>query len=315
MFKKIFSSGDSSTSWNALANVNRDNVVKTHESVAPESLGISTYNHQTVRVAPSTLQNLKAASWANRAAKRVMEHGAGNQRVDIHASNGESWARSEAGANKYPGRIERAQKEQGGNCHVFTDVATAALHSGNGPEFSGPVHRVWLKLPTQPGAQEKDHVFATIGDPERSAAKDVVVVDAWPGHPSACTLDRATLVDASTGEHHNLASLLSNRNTRYISSQVRGNSADSERLTKIKPMSTHDVNKQLRKMGAPEIGPDLVRHIEQQARAQTGTPLFDVRVATDPSTRYTDGTSYAQTFDEVSTDTLTKQQAGRSSLR
>ncbi|MCM2545199.1 hypothetical protein [Burkholderia glumae] len=80
-------------------------------------------------------------------------------------------------------------------------------------------------------------------------------------------------------------------------------------------MSTHDVNKQLRKMGAPEVGPDLVRHIEQQAHARTGTPLFDVRVATDPSIRYTDGTSYAQTFDEVSTDTLSKQQAGRSSLR
>ncbi|MCM2545198.1 hypothetical protein ACVCII_09395 [Burkholderia glumae] len=181
MFKKIFSGGDSSTSWNALANVDRDDVVKTHESVAPGSIGIGSYSHATVRVAPATLQNLKAASWANRAAKRVMEHGAGNQRVDIHASSGESWARSEGGASKYPSRIERAQKEQGGNCHVFTDVATAALHSGNGPEFSGSVHRVWLKLPTPPGGQEKDHVFATIGDPERSAAQDVVVVDAWPG--------------------------------------------------------------------------------------------------------------------------------------
>ncbi|MCL1622634.1 type III effector [Ralstonia pseudosolanacearum] len=313
MFKKILGGGESSTSWNALTNVDRDNVVKTHESVAAQSLGLGGYSHQTVRVTPSTLQNLKAASWANRVAKNVMEHGAGNQRVDIHASNGESWARSEAGAKKYPSRLERAQKEQGGNCHVFTDVATAALHSGNAPEFSGSLHRVWLKLPTQPGAAEKDHVFATIGDPDRTPAKDVVVVDAWPGHPSACTLDRATLVDASTGEHHNLANLLSNRNTRYLNSQVAPNRADSERLTKIKPMSTSDVNKQLRKMGVPEVGSQLVHHVEQQAHAQTGTPLFDVRVATDPSTRYTDGTSYAQTFDAVSVETLSKQQAGRGS--
>lgn len=315
MFKKVFSGSESSSSWNALANDDRDTVVKTHESVAAESLGLRSYNHQTVRVAPSMLQNLKAASWANRVAKSVMEHGAGNQRVDIHASNGESWARSEAGAKKYPSRIERAQKEQGGNCHVFADVVTAALHSGNAPEFSGSLHRVWLKLPSQPGAQEKGHVFATIGDPDRLPAKDVVVVDPWPGHPSACTLDRATLVDASTGEHHNLANLLSNRNTRYLNSQVTPNRADTERLTKIKPMSTSEVNKQLRKMGVPEVGPQLVRHAEQQANAQTGTPLFDVRVATDPSTRYTDGTSYAQTFDAVSLDTLSKQQARRGSHR
>lgn len=315
MFKKIFSSGDSSTSWNALANVDRDTVVKTHESVGAANLGLGAYHRQTVRVVPATLQNLKAASWANRVAKKVMEHGAGNQRVDIHASNGESWARGEAGANRFRNRIERAQKAQGGNCHVFADVATAALHSEHAPEFSGSLHRIWVKLPTQPGMQEKDHVFATIGDPDRLPPQDVVVVDPWPGHPSACTLDRATLVDTSTGEHHDLAGLLSNRNTRYLNSRVTPDRANTERLTKIKPMSTSDVNKQLRKMGVPEVGPQLVRHVERQAHEQTGTPLFDVRVATDPSTRYTDGTSYAQTFDEVSTDTLDMQQAGRQALR
>jgi len=315
MLKKILGGSSSSPSWNALENVDRDNVVKTHESVAAHDLGIGAYRRETVQVAPSTLQNLQAALWANRAARRVMKHGAGNQRVDIHATGGESWARSEAGGTKYPDKIERAQKEQGGGCAVFAQVAAAALHSGKGPEFSGPVHEVWLQLPAQPGAQQKDHVFATIGDPRRSPAQDVVVVDAWPGHPSACTLDRATLVDASTGEQHDLARLLSNPNTRYVTSQPRLGRADVERLMKIKPMGTQDVNKQLRKMRAPEVGPGLVRHIEQQALAQTGTPLHDVRVATDPSTRYTDGTSYAQTFDDVSEETLSQQQAGLDALR
>ncbi|GKT20136.1 hypothetical protein AVHY2522_24870 [Acidovorax sp. SUPP2522] len=78
----------------------------------------------------------------------------------------------------------------------------------------------------------------------------------------------------------------------------------------IQPMDQDKVNKQLRKMRLPTIGPELTAHA--LADTTLNNRLFDVRVGTDPSTTYqNESNGSAWTFDDITEDLLAHQAQGR----
>ncbi|WP_233423724.1 type III effector [Paracidovorax citrulli] len=306
MFRKILSGGSSSQgTWNALNSSNRDDIVKVHENVHSSTLGISGgYRHKTVSVPSEVFENLKAAGRANRITRNVMHAGAGNQVTDIRASQGESWARDViARRDGAATKLKRAQKSQGGNCAVFASVAGAALHNES---LSAPIMRRRQSLP-----DGGSHEFLLIGDPRvaRWGESKTVVVDPWPGHPSACTLDQAVLHDSRTGQSYPLAQLAANSRIQGEAWAERAPSGkDSGRMESISPLGQEEINKQMRKMGLPPVGEQLTAH----ALADDSTRLFDVRVGTDPSTQYMDQSDgETRTFDDISATLLNQQYAGR----
>jgi hypothetical protein len=133
--------------------------VKVHDEVDARSLGLPRYENRVVKVNSETLEHLKSASWVNRIAKATLAGGAGNQKTDICASSGESWARRQIGFKSSPsssaqGQLKRVQKAQGGNCVEHSIVTTALLAQ---KQLNAPVIQVW--------DHEIDHQYTLIGDP------------------------------------------------------------------------------------------------------------------------------------------------------
>ncbi|WP_190275180.1 hypothetical protein [Collimonas fungivorans] len=304
---KVFGKGSSSNAWNPLENAEQD-IVKVHENVNARALGLNSYANRTVRVSSPALEHLKAASWANRVSKQILNSGAGNQETDIHATSGESWAREILGQDAKLPQLQRAQVTQGGNCPVHAAVAVAVLEKS---ALTAPLQRRRQTLPNG-----NSHEFLLIGDPRVSqwGDRNTVVVDPWPGHPSACTLDQAVLYDAKTGNALPLVRLSGELREETWTERAL-DKKDARRMENIQPMDTEKVNKKLMKKNLPAIGEQLVAHIhqEEQGNVRRGRPqLFDVRVATDPSTRYTDDHTHSgNTFDDISLRVINRQRRGR----
>ncbi|ARF52720.1 hypothetical protein [Pantoea stewartii] len=286
--------GGSSSSYNAIVeHYETDN--KVHQTYSASSLGLpGGYQHREVVVSSGTMSALADASWANRVVKNVIPHGAGNQRHSILATSGESWARMHLGYEKYSGvgitnQLKRAQKFQGGNCSVHAAVASAALKSKG---VDRPISRMRIRLPG-----DNSHELVMLGDHRAPhyGERNTVVVDAWPAHPSASTLDQTVLHDASSNTHMPLTDLMAHyRNETWDVSNLASRS-DMARLTDIKVMNTDELQRKLRKEGLPSLhSSDLVRH----ALNDDSFGSFDVRINTDPSTTYTrDSAYYGRSFD------------------
>jgi hypothetical protein len=292
----FFGGGSSTPTFNAIVQHHQSDET-VHGTVRPGQLGLQAYQGKTVTVSSGTLQALADATWANRVAKSVIPSGAGNQRADIRESGGESWARLHLADAKYPGggstgQLKRAQKFQGGNCSVHASIAIAALQN-RGVDY--PINRVRLKLP-----DDNSHEFVLLGDPRdaRYGERNTVVVDPWPTHPSACTLDQAVLHDATHDTHTPVTHLLDNYRHEIYRSSI--SAADVKLLRKIEVLGTEELEKKIGKLGLPGLGtPALIN----QALSDDRFGQFDVRVATDPSTRYRDNSSMSgQTFDPVLRD-------------
>ncbi|KPW92736.1 hypothetical protein [Pseudomonas syringae pv. coryli] len=289
----FFGGGSSVQSYDAtVQHYQSDDTV--HGTFSADQLGLHRYQGIGVTVSSGTMEKLADATWANRVAKSAIPSGAGNQRADIIESGGESWARMHLADAKYSGggstgQLKRAQKFQGGNCAVHAAVAAAALQSRG---VSYPINRVRMQLPGG-----NSHEFILLGDRRESGDRDTVVVDPWPTHPSACTLDQAVLHDATRGTHHAVAQFLDSSSYRSEIYKSSIGSADVQRLSRIEVLGTAELEKKLGKSRLPGVGTqNLVNH----ALNDTNFGQFDVRVATDPSTYYRDdsGTGW-QTFDPI----------------
>lgn len=289
----FFGGGSSVQSYDAtVQHYQSDDTV--HGTFSADQLGLHRYQGIGVTVSSGTMEKLADATWANRVAKSAIPSGAGNQRADIIESGGESWARMHLADAKYSGggstgQLKRAQKFQGGNCAVHAAVAAAALQSRG---VSYPINRVRMQLPGG-----NSHEFILLGDRRESGDRDTVVVDPWPTHPSACTLDQAVLHDATRGTHHAVTQFLDSSSYRSEIYKSSIGSADVQRLSRIEVLGTAELEKKLGKSRLPGVGTqNLVNH----ALNDTNFGQFDVRVATDPSTYYRDdsGTGW-QTFDPI----------------
>ncbi|ATZ11985.1 hypothetical protein KQH34_16235 [Erwinia amylovora] len=295
---RIFGGSSSSASYNAIVE-HYETDSKVHETHSASSLGLSGYQHREVVVSSGTMSALADASWANRVVKNVLPHGAGNQQHSIHATSGESWARMHLGYEKYSGggitnHLKRAQKFQGGNCSVHASIAAAALKSKG---VDRPICRMRIRLP-----EDNSHEFVMLGDHREPhfGERNTVVVDAWPAHPSASTLDQTVLHDASRGTHMALTDLMGQyRNETWDVSDTASRS-DMALLRDVKVLNSDKLQKKLREQGLPALhSADLVSH----ALNDDSFGSFDVRVNTDPSTTYTrDSQYYGRSFDYLFND-------------
>ncbi|RFP13211.1 hypothetical protein D0T25_24350 [Duganella sp. BJB488] len=266
-----------------------------------------------IRVDAQTFEHLELAQTVNLVVKDAFVAGAGNQRLDILASGGESWARRELATTKFPrgnteSQLQRVQYAQGGHCstHAALSAAMLAQHA-----LKAPVVQIW--------ENEMDHVYALIGDPRDPVygEKNTVVVDPWVGAPSACTLAEARLHDAGSGEvtkfrpERGLRTGVYNPGQPMPAQQV--NIArniyrmDTEQVDK----RLAKINKTLRKDGVG-IGAGLVDHIR---RGQDAGTLFDCRVSTDPRTEYENrSTGQVKTFDALSPQTADRLRRGDAAM-
>lgn len=294
----IFRGSSSSSTYSAIVE-NGDTGSHVHDTRSASQLGLSGYQHKNVVVKPGTLSALADACWANRVVKNMLPHGAGNQRQDVRASSGESWARMHLASEKFPhggfvNQMKRAQKFQGGNCAVHAAIAVAALKERN---VSQPICRVRLRLP-----EDTSHEFVLLGDPRdrQWGERNTVVVDAWPTHPSACTLKQAVLHDMQRGTHTPLAELMPSRDSLVWDVSDLVERSDIRRLREVKLLSSEALQQKLAKAGLPSLrSDDLIRH----ALRDDSFNRFDVRVATDPSTTYTNDAGHrGQSFDFLLSD-------------
>ncbi|OSN11422.1 hypothetical protein AU512_02830 [Lonsdalea iberica] len=283
----IFRGSASASTYSAIVE-NYDTGSKVHDTRSTSQLGLSGYQYKNVVVKSGTLSALADACWANRVVKKMLPHGAGNQRQDVRASSGESWARMHLAYQKYPhggieNQIKRAQKFQGGNCAVHAAVAVAALKERN---VSQPICRVRLQLP-----ENNSHEFVMLGDPRDPTwgERNTVVVDAWPTHPSACTLDQSMLHDMQRDTHAPMTELMATHNHLLWDASDSANRSDIRRLKEVEVLSSEALQQKLAKAGLPSLhSDDLVRH----ALRDDSFNRFDVRVATDPSTTYSDSAGH-----------------------
>jgi hypothetical protein len=286
-----FGGGSSVQTYDATVQHNQSNGT-VHNTFSASQLGLPAYNGYGVTVSSGTLAMLADATWANRVVKSAIPSGAGNQRVDIINSGGESWARLHLADEKYPGggstgQLKRAQKFQGGTCAVHASAAAAALQS-RGVRY--PVNRVRTSLP-----DGNTHEFLLLGDRRQSGDRNTVVVDPWATYPSACTLDQAVLHDASRGTHHPVTQLLASYRNEIWQSSIA--SADVQRLSRIEVLGTAEIEKKLGKAGLPGLGS---QQLVNRALSDDRFGQFDVRVATDPSTLYKDDSGAGwQSFDPL----------------
>ncbi|MEI8632936.1 hypothetical protein P4S72_14945 [Vibrio sp. PP-XX7] len=67
-----------------------------------------------------------------------------------------------------------------------------------------PVTRVRARVSEETG---QSHEYVLLGDRRTLPEREVVVVDAWPTRPIACTLDQAVLNDKQSGRQVRLTDL------------------------------------------------------------------------------------------------------------
>ncbi|HWW72574.1 MAG TPA: hypothetical protein VN089_21745 [Duganella sp.] len=324
MFKNFrlgSSSRDTTAGWDPLASHQQAQqsgtagTVSAHRRFSAQDLGMGELSRapKRVGVTPQTFEHLEVAQTVNQAVKDAFLAGAGNQKLDILATGGESWARRELATTKFPrghteSQLQRVQYAQGGHCstHAAMSAAMLAQH-----DLNAPVVQIW--------EHQQDHVYALIGDPRDHAygEHNTVVVDPWVGAPSACILAEAKLHDAQTGEAVPFRPQDGRRTGEYNAGKPMPK-AQLDIARNIKPMSIEDVNKKLAKINKKvgkngiRVGAELTDHIRSEVDPGT---LFDCRVSTDPRTRYVNTDSgQAKTFDALSAKTADRIDRGGRAL-
>ena len=295
-------------------------MVKAHELLAPDELGLRRYANppgegaqHVVRVKPETLRHLKAAQLANQVVQSAFVAGAGNQKLDVLASGGESWARRKIGTAAAPegelkDHLTRVQVAQGGHCTEHAALALATLAQ---MDLNAPIVRIYEDAPPV------DHAYTIIGDPRDPRwGEETVVVDPWVSAPAASILSQTSHVDSATGATWRLHPISSSGVPVDASLPKRPLAQAAIDIARdIHPIDTEEVNRRLpgtpamKGVGAKPVGEALVSHIESLHRMR----LYDVRTSTDPSTLYTDGTN-TESMDEVSRETVDRLRRGTAEL-
>ena len=144
-------------------------------------------------VTPKAMGRLGKSRDAIGHTKKVLEHGAGNQKEALKATNFNSYFRMAAmrdpdcwvvtadaqkWADKYPQAMTAAKADlaAGGNCGEHAAVAYDYLRVN---ASSDTVNRV---------AHTMDHAFVLIGNLDTDGS-DIVACDPWPTNPTACLFD------------------------------------------------------------------------------------------------------------------------------
>lgn len=295
-------------------------LVKAHETLAPEELGLRRYANppgraaqHVVRVKPETLKNLKAAQLANQVVQSAFVAGAGNQKLDVLASGGESWARRKIGTAAAAGgslqdHLTRVQVAQGGHCTEQSALALATLAQ---MDLNAPIVRIYEDTPSV------DHAYTIIGDPRDPRwGEETVVVDPWVCVPAASTLSQTAHVEAGTGATWRLRPISASGVPVDASLPTRPlPQAAIDAARDIHPIDTGEVNRRLPGTPAMQgvvpvpVGEALVSHIGSLRRMR----LYDVRTSTDPSTLYTDGTS-TESMDDVARETVDRLRHGAAEM-
>lgn len=278
---------------------------KLHETFKPSYLGIDEYQHQTEYVNTDTIRHLDVASKTIHEIDEIMPYGAGNQWLNIIATQGESEIRCDMLRAKFD-EVMWKLPEQEESVKSMT-MAGLNLHlsrqyqAGNCYEMSIMAHHKLitqgLNAPLLTFTDDKrDHVYTLIGDPRdrKWGEKNTVVVDAWPIYKTTYTLKHAL---------YNLESrpriIL-----EYPASTPSPDSINAFFHEKYPILNTTDVDQHLARNNLPPVGNEYLKYCHKNCIP--GYPR-DERVGTrDPSIRYTDGYKPRRTFDDISEDLLSR---------
>ncbi|MBJ7221840.1 MULTISPECIES: type III effector [unclassified Brenneria] len=282
-----------------LANFNRESVVKLHDAVSADFLGISRFEGKNIRVDSSTMENLNLAQETLRQVKMMLPYGAGNQKADIIATQGESAVRvlmhREKSDSPFPMvNAREAARYQAGNCHEHADLAYTLLA---GKKVDAPVQIVDDK--------NWEHEYVLIGDPRDQTwgEQKTVVVDPWVRLPTAATLAQT-----------------SNRNPESHAQSQRERNAEPApaalALHNIKHVTSAEVAQFIREEHMPQIGPEFLAwilnpEIPEGADASEAELLDEKNVAKDPSTRYSSHFFNAASMDSIAKTTVDHQKAAQ----
>jgi hypothetical protein len=274
-------------------------IVKLHQSVSPDSLGLGSFTHARVEVSDSTLNHLRNASDVLLKTKRLLPFGAGNQKADIIHSQGESAARTVMLIDHHPrfaaplvaGR--QAAQYQGGKCRQHSNVAYTLLA---GQKIDAPVMMV--------NDQHQDHGYCLIGDPRdpRWGERSTVVVDAWPGYPVAGTLAQSTNRHPAFPAHYQ-------RPPGAAPSQ-----AAASALQDVPTVDREAVNAFLQSKELPVVGHGLLKYLSEN---RVSFNLRDEKLAVrDPSVAYhSPSEPEGETMDDIDVETVEKQRRGQLGMR
>lgn len=277
---------------NPLEHFNQEPVVKLHEAVSAQELGIGAYEGKHIRVSSSTMEHLQLAQDTLRKAKMIMPYGAGNQKVEMVYTGGETSARvimhrvKTEKAAAIPNAL-MAARYQAGNCNEMADLSYTLLAQ---KRINAPV----LLLDDS----DWDHKYVLIGDPRDQTwgEKNTVVVDPWVRYPSATTLDQSIKRNPST----------------TIQYQRAPNAAPlpiAQELNSINHISTAEVNQFLTARQYPQIGANLLQRFFQPILQ--ASMCDEKTVAKDPSTRYSSDNVNARTMDDIAQSTVSQQRAAQ----
>lgn len=286
--------GDGITEVDPLANFHRENIVRLHESVTPQELGIGDYQHRYVSVSASTLEHLQLAQETIRKVKMMLPYDSANQKAGVIYTKGESWGRKEMLheldiSNDPVSDAVNHARYQAGWCSETADLSYALLAQQH---INAPVMRV--------GDRAWDHAYVLIGDPrDQTWGEDnTVIVDPWVRYPSATTLAQSI-----------------NRHPGDITHQRTMNAApapEAQALRRINHVRTAEVNAFLEQKGRPEIGDELNEELEYSGIMDT---MYDEKlVAGDPSTRYYHPERGIATMDEIASATVRWQLAAQNAM-
>ncbi|MDX5628069.1 MULTISPECIES: hypothetical protein [unclassified Brenneria] len=275
-----------------LADIRQESVVKLHDVVSADYLGITRFTGKNIRVDASTMENLKLAQETLRKVKRMLPYGAGNQKADVIYTKGESAMRllmlRERAASPFPVvNAKEVARHQAGNCGEQAELSYTLLA---GQRVNAPVQYVSDK--------NWDHEYVLIGDPRDQFWGDqhTVVVDPWVRFPTAVTLAQAH-----------------NRNPDFPALYQIARNADplpgSQALHHIKHVTSAEVSQFMQEEGIPPIGVELLDWINDSGETQH---MFDEKnVAKDPSTRYSSNFFNAVSMDEIASATVDRQKAAQ----
>nr|WP_113864794.1 type III effector [Brenneria salicis]NMN92377.1 hypothetical protein [Brenneria salicis ATCC 15712 = DSM 30166]RBP67717.1 hypothetical protein DES54_101239 [Brenneria salicis ATCC 15712 = DSM 30166]RLM32313.1 hypothetical protein BHG07_00325 [Brenneria salicis ATCC 15712 = DSM 30166] len=276
---------------NPLELFNQEPVVKLHEAVSAQELGIGVYEGKHIRVNSSTTEHLQLAQETLRKTKMMMPYGAGNQKVEMVYTRGESSARviMHRATTKKSAAIPNAlmaARYQAGNCNEMADVSYTLLAQ---KRINAPV----LLLDDN----DWDHKYVLIGDPRDQiwGEKNTVVVDPWVRYPSATTLDQSIKRNPSS-------------NVQYQRAPNAAPLPSAQELNSINHITTAEINQFLVAEKLPPIGVNLLRHFYQTVLQNMSDEKI---VAQDPSTRYSSDNVNARTMDDIAQATVSRQRAAQ----
>ncbi|PWC15009.1 type III effector [Brenneria roseae subsp. americana] len=277
---------------NPLENFNQERVVKLHNAVSAQELGTGAYEGKRINVSSSTMEHLQLAQETLRKVKMMLPYGAGNQKVEMIYTGGESSARAlmhrEKSSQDAPiPNSRQAARYQAGNCEETSDLSYALLAQ---KRINAPVLLV--------GDSDWDHKYVLIGDPrdQNWGERNTVVVDPWARYPSAATLDQTIRRNPYPGAEYQRA-----RNADPL--------PGAQALNSIRHVTTAEVAHYLAEENLPSIGADFLEWFSQ---SDVTADMFDEKtVARDPSTRYSTHMFNAKSMDDIAQPTVSRQRAAQ----